>query len=287
MAVTTEIKTLINRLLKPVNLQVDSLTAHKAEMERIRSLERIGHLEGAVYPLLNCVEQTELEWIKDARSRYLHDLDLLMSGIHPESCGFDPENSFFNGSDAQMLYLVIREFSPKRIIEVGSGNSTRVARAALADGGSRVHHIAIDPYPREDIEGMVDEIYRIRLEELPFGKLEELADSLGEGDLLFIDSSHEVRVGGDLAAIFCRLLPRLTQGVVVHFHDIFLPFEYPGDFIAAYPTWGEQYLLQTWLTARPREVLWPGFYIQSSKPEILRSLGLDERSRAQSFWLRT
>lgn len=286
MAVTTALKNSTNRLLSVLNLRLDSLTAENAEKERIRSLERMGHLEGPLYPLLDGIGNMDLTWIASAKARYSDELSRLMSGDHPHSCGFDPENRFFNGSDAQMLYLVIREFKPKRIIEVGSGNSTRIVRAALTDSGVPASHIAIDPYPREDIEGIVNVIHRSRLEEIGFQELEVLVDSLDAGDLLFIDSSHEVRGGGDLAAIFCRVLPRLKAGVFVHFHDIFLPFEYPLDLMVGNPGWGEQYALQAWLQFSPHEVFWAGYHIQKQDPGFFTQNSLSTK-RAQSFWIRT
>lgn len=287
MAVTTGIKTFINRMLKPVNLRLDSLTEQNQELARIRSLEELGQLDGPVYPLLEGCGKLDLMWIERAISRYSSELSLLMSGEHPGSFGFDPENRFFNGSDAVMLYLMVREFKPKRIIEVGSGNSTRIVRAALSDGGVVANHVAIDPFPREDIQGLVDQIHRRRLEEIKSSDLLDLVDSLHSGDVLFIDSSHEVRTGGDLAVIFCRVLPRLKPGVVVHFHDIFLPFEYPREFLETYPMWGEQYLVQTWMAQSAREVLWAGFFIQKSRNDLFIQLGLDIDRRAQSFWIRT
>lgn len=283
MAITTTIKSNANRILRVFGLHLETLTAQKTEHARLQGIERMGHLDGPVYPLLCEMGDFDLDWVQKAMSRFSAGANSLMEGNHPQSAGFDPKNEFFNGSDAQLLYLIIRDFRPVRIVEIGSGNSTRVARAAVADSNLSVTHIAIDPNPRIDIDGLVDELHRCRLEELDFEDLDMLVDSLQPNDILFIDSSHELRVAGDLATIFCRMLPRLRSGVIVHFHDIFLPYEYPRDFVYAYPAWGEQYLLQIWLASASQDILWPGYLVQRARPSEFKAIGL-AGDRAQSFW---
>ncbi|WP_235754343.1 class I SAM-dependent methyltransferase [Ruegeria pomeroyi] len=125
--------------------------------------------------------------------------------------------------DAEALYLMIRRYQPRRVIEVGCGNSTRITRQAALDGGLETEITAIDPWPRADIAGVVDRFEQARLEEVDpavFAALE--AD-----DVLFIDSSHQVRMSNDVAHLFCRIIPALAPGVVIHVHDVFLPYEYP------------------------------------------------------------
>ena len=287
MAVGTKFKNAANKFLKPFNLKLDSLTIQKIEEDRQHRLRQKGFLDGEVYPVLAEMEQFDPEWIRSAAQQYRAELDDLLSVKSSENKRFNPDNGFFTGPDAEMLYLIARHFQPKNVLEIGSGNSTHVLRTAIEDGDWTPRHCAIDPYPRADIQTAVDNVTYSRVEEVPWQQLQDMVQSLQANDVLFIDSSHEVHGAGDLAVIFCRLLPLLAPGVLVHFHDIFLPYEYPEDFISAYPSWGEQYLLQTWLAAKPRKILWPGFYIQQSKPDLYGTLGLSGQSRAQSFWVRT
>ncbi len=159
----------------------------------------------------------------------------------------------------------MRMFEPRRVVEVGSGNSTRIMRQAVMDGGLDTEIVAIDPQPRIEIEAVVDRFVRARAE-----TLEDYAefDALEPNDILFIDSSHEARVGNDVARLFLCVLPRLKPGVVIHVHDIFLPFEYPLEVTTQPRVWTEQYVLQSILQWAPVEVLWPGYYVQAARPDL-------------------
>lgn len=166
---------------------------------------------------------------------------------------FYTENSSFSFGCAASTHLVLRHFKPKRLIEVGSGFSSRVMSAAMLknqqDTGQVGQYTIVDPYPGEVVTGGlpgVSKLIKERVELLPAG----FADELGEGDILFIDSGHCVRMGGDLNFLILDVLPRLAPGVVVHFHDIPLPFEYPKALAtnASFRQfWTESYLLQAFL----------------------------------------
>ena len=132
------------------------------------------------------------------------------------------EQSWFPSLDAAVAYALVRECKPRRIVEVGSGHSTRVLARALAGVGELV---AIDPAPRADIAGLPGvRVVPATLQATPL----DLFDGLAAGDILFIDSSHILMPGSDVDVLFNRVLPRLPAGVVVHVHDIFLPFDYPA-----------------------------------------------------------
>lgn len=131
------------------------------------------------------------------------------------------EQSWFPSLDAAVAYALVRECKPRRIVEVGSGHSTRVLARALAGVGELV---AIDPAPRADIAGLPG--VRIVSETLQAAPL-DLFDGLAAGDVLFIDSSHILMPGSDVDILLNRVMPRLPAGVLVHVHDIFLPFDYP------------------------------------------------------------
>lgn len=208
------------------------------------------------------------------------------------------ENIWFTGMDAVALYGMTAANNPALYFEVGSGNSTRLVRRAIVDQGLRTRIISLDPSPRADIDALCDEVLRVRLEDVKH----ETFSRLEAGDVLFIDNSHRVFQGSDVTVFFMEILPRLKPGVIVHIHDIFLPFDYPRVWKHRY--YSEQYMLAAYLLggARNIEVLLPIPYLEHH-PEFGRRLADDwgepkivrafQRNRAAtgyvgtSFWLRT
>ncbi len=132
---------------------------------------------------------------------------------------------WFPRLDAAMAYTLVRELAPKRIIEVGSGHSTRFFARAIADGGLRTELTAIDPAPRADISTLPLTLHRSTVQDADLA----LFDRLEAGDVLFIDSSHIAMPGSDVDLLFTSILPRLKSGTLVHVHDILLPDGYPPE----------------------------------------------------------
>ncbi|HEY3077502.1 MAG TPA: class I SAM-dependent methyltransferase, partial [Burkholderiales bacterium] len=131
---------------------------------------------------------------------------------------------WFPRLDAAAAYAMVRTLEPKRIVEVGSGHSTRFLARAVADGRLDTRIIAIDPQPRASLEGL-----KVRWLKQPAQSIDlALFDQLEAGDILFIDSSHQLKPGGDVEFLLQKALPRLAKGVCVHFHDIFWPDPYPS-----------------------------------------------------------
>ena len=159
-------------------------------------------------------------------------------------------NGRFGGTDALALYCMLRHLRPRRIVEVGSGYSTRfAAQAALVNGSTEL--VCIDPYPDEVVqEGFAGlaSLITAPVEEVPL----DLFTALVAGDVLFIDSSHVLRIGGDVAFLFLEVLPRLQPGVVVQVHDIFLPQQYPREWVVdGLRFWNEQYACRPSLPSTP------------------------------------
>ena len=287
MAVTTRIKLAINRLLSPAGLQLSTLTEERSQARRLAALEERGYFGKSAFPVPDCLRDSPWQAVIEALDRYRSDLDRLNSS--PEAGeGFDCANPFFHPPDSDVLYALVRDRKPRRVIEIGSGNSTRLSRRAIRDGGLDTRLISIDPAPRAEVAGIADEVRRHRVEDLP---AEELAAELEPGDFLFIDSSHLVAVGNDCVYEFLDLIPRLAPGVVIHVHDVSLPWDYPIEWVRAEPqvgTWGEIYLLQSmlWFGA-DWTVLWPGYYVQQNvERERFDEWFPDRRGRdARSFWL--
>jgi len=133
------------------------------------------------------------------------------------------DQAWFPALDAAMAYALVRERKPRRIVEVGSGHSTRVLAKASAGA---VEILAIDPAPRADIAGLPGvTVVSSTLQAAPSDPF----DGLQAGDMLFIDSSHILMPGSDVDFLFNRVLPRLPAGTLVHIHDIYLPFDYPAS----------------------------------------------------------
>jgi predicted O-methyltransferase YrrM len=274
---------LLNRLLEGSNLQLDTLTAERAEARRLADLAHRGHFDTPVYgplpshlltdptQLLDLIAADAPRFAKFA-ARELNDV------------GYSFDNAYFSSPDTEVLYTIIGLHRPKTIIEIGSGNSTRVMRQAVMDHALETRIVSVDPDPRVDIAAYADEVHRANVETL---EADAIAGRLGLGDILFIDSSHIMAIGGDLSFLYFQVLPRLTPGVLVHIHDIFLPYEYPQDWVRHYRFgFNEQLLLNGILQwSNALEVIWPGHLLQKSSPRFAACFPHANGRRAQSFWV--
>jgi hypothetical protein len=156
----------------------------------------------------------------------------------------------FGEGDSEYLYSVVRRFKPRRVFEIGSGNSSRVTLAALdrnaaEDPAHAGELVCIDPNAPAKLDGTRARVVRERVEELGAGFFAEL----GRNDVLFIDSSHVIRPRGDVLFEYLELLPALRPGVQVHVHDIYTPRDYPAQLLVGRLSfWNEQYLLEALLS---------------------------------------
>lgn len=174
---------------------------------------------------------------------------------------FQLRNMTFESVDAEIAYGLVRRHRPARIVEIGSGWSTLLMLEALdrnAADGRPGTLTACEPYPTGALQLAAD-TGRIELVAEPVQHVPlELFAELGDGDVLFIDSSHVCRIGSDVQYELLEVLPRLAPGVLVHLHDIFLPVEYPRSWVEAEKRfWNEQYVLQAFLAFNAGyEVVW-------------------------------
>lgn len=258
-----------------------TLVEQQDEQARLADFEAAGGLDRPAYVLSPGLAGFDIAPLVAAFTRY-RDALARLTGPAGGAAGYVPGNGYYDTPDAEALYLMIRRLAPKRVIEVGCGNSTRVTRQAIIDGGLSTTITAIDPYPRADIADVVDRFEQARLESVS----PDLFAALEAGDVLFIDSSHQVRVSNDVAHLFCRIIPALAAGVVIHVHDVFLPYEYPKRFFYDCPSWGEQYLLHALLQGGGYDILWPGYLLQQDRPDAVAALPFLGQGRAQSFWIR-
>jgi hypothetical protein len=184
---------------------------------------------------------------------------------------------WFPRLDAAAAYAMVRDTKPRRIVEVGSGHSTRFMARAVADGKLATQITCIDPEPRATIRGLkVDWISS------PVQNVGAFP-ALQSNDILFIDSSHQVKPGNDLDFLLEKVIPELPRGVRVHFHDIFLPDDYPADW--AWRRYDEQ--------AAVARLLKNGEFLQDFSSHqadkkfsgILARLPLVPGARESSLWL--
>ncbi len=196
-------------------------------------------------------------------------------------------NGYFTGADALVYYGMVRHFKPQLLIEVGSGFSSRLAaQACLRNGHGEL--ICIEPNPdqvlRDGFPGLTMLIAK-RVEEVGF----DLFQRLRANDILFIDSSHVVRCGGDVNCLLLEIVPRLNPGVIVHLHDILLPQEYGRAWVIdRYRFFSEQYLLQAFLTFNTEfHVLFANRYMALKHQGEMAALFPNSSGfGSTSFWMR-
>ena len=216
--------------------------------ELTEPLDRPRHLPG-----LDLNVQGQLDFLR----RLAFDAELRADGFGQASADplrFSFGNGMFEAGDAEFLHQFVRTLKPGKIVEIGSGHSTRVAHAALArnrtDTGMPAEHVCIEPYANPWLEQMQGiRLVRSRVQDCAIDWSRELQ----AGDLLFIDSSHIIRPQGDVLKEYLEILPRLASGVFVHVHDIYTPRDYPASMVIdKVVLWNEQYLLEALLTDSDR-----------------------------------
>lgn len=211
------------------------------------------------------------------------------------------DNKSFLFGDAASLHSIIREFKPSRVIEIGSGNSSKIISQALKlnkeEGGKSGEYTIIDPYSLRHIrKGVINYTHLIKERvELVDPKIFE---QLGKNDILFIDSSHSVKIGSDVNFLFLEVLGRLKSGVFIHCHDIDLPYEYPKCYATEekfHQFWTERYLLQAFLAFNNQfEIVLPMAYLMRNYISRFKKLfpSYDPKkpggrlSISVSFWMR-
>ena len=232
-------------------------------------------------------DAVQLDLLRDRFPKFRDEYEGFPTKPTGEPGRFYLNNHLFENIDAMVAYCMVRHFKPRLIIEVGSGFSSLL----LGEAATRNKHsalVCIEPFPREFLrEGFpgLQSLMEKQIQDIDL----DFFSQLQSGDILFIDSSHTIKIGGDVNYLFLEVLPRLKPGVIVHVHDIFLPFEYRRDWVMKeFRFWTEQYLLQA-------------FLIFNSEFEVLMANGyLNHYHRAQlkatfpslsswgggSFWMR-
>jgi predicted O-methyltransferase YrrM len=258
---------------------------------------------------LTFVRDTELVGVDMNDAGCLELLDTIVTRYMEEFKQFsvqdtgDPQQfHLVNGSymavDAHVYYALLRHHKPGRIVEIGSGQSTLLAAAAIRknrqESGSTTELICVEPYPRPYLSNLpeITQLLKTKVQKVDL----ELFASLQAGDILFIDSTHVLRPGGDVWWEDCEILPRLASGVLIHVHDVALPKPYATVYQTYHWHWTEQYLLQAILTYGQRyEVMWAGNYMHTKYPAQMEAIFQRDievmrakypQSEPASFWMR-
>ncbi len=203
---------------------------------------------------------------------------------------YDVSNASYPLPDARVLFALVRRLRPQLIVELGSGQTSRViaqaCRMNAADGHKSTYR-AYDPFPTAIDAGLpgLTDLAGIDAQTVP----EEVFTQLTSGDILFVDTTHTVKLGSEVNRIVLRVLPLLAPGVLVHFHDISLPYEYPRYLFEDYALyWTEQYLLQAFLSMNPNfEVVCAVHALCRDRPKAAAAVGLaGEGQDGGAFWVR-
>lgn len=198
-------------------------------------------------------------------------------------------NGFLPGLDMIGIYTMLTNYKPKKYIEIGSGNSTKVAFKAKKEQNLSTEIISIDPMPRAEINNLADKIIREPFENINYNILYELS----ENDILFVDNSHRILPNSDSMVFYLEILPRLEKGVIVHIHDIYLPYDYPQFMCDRF--YSEQYGLAIYLLANPKkyETILPNYFIYEDKElsDLVSPIWNNENLKSVerhggSFWIR-
>lgn len=223
--------------------------------------------------------------------RFMRDFDFDKETPKNASGGlqFTDGNDQFGWLDARMLVGMLRHHAPARVIEVGSGFSTlimdSVVKGYLRD---RTQITAIEPFPRPFLADLAHvSLLQSKVQDVPLSTF----DQLQSGDVLFIDSSHVAKTGSDVNYLFFEVLPRLPVGVLIHVHDIWLPLEYPQDWVLTEARcWNEQYLLRALLSgSRQYQIELAGMYLYHFlRPSLDAAIGASAAATGcgSSFWMR-
>lgn len=245
-------------------------------------------LKGDALPGIPLNTQSQLQLLERLR---VHLAGFSFPSRSSPTCRYHYLNDWFQFDDAAFYFALLLEYRPKRIIEVGSGFSSALMLDTI--------DIADDYNPEITLIEPSSERLRDRLQvndDSRFHLIESLVqnadltifDALEENDFLFIDSSHVAKCGSDVNVIIHEILPRLSRGVIVHFHDIFYPFTYPARLLYADQFWNEAYILRAFLAnnERFRVMLWNDYLSQMRAREYSAALPVRPENIAGSLWTR-
>ncbi len=259
---------------------------------KVKLKPRYGHglpAHPELYKIIDANRETYIKLLKKALANKKNIWAIRDSKVETDKDKPAWNNGYLPGLDIIGIYTMLARFKPKRYIEIGSGNSTRVAHKAFIEKDLSTEFISIDPKPRAEVDQLPNRMIREPFENVNLNIVAEL----NANDILFLDNSHRILPNSDSMVFFLEILPRLKRGVIVHIHDIYLPYDYPQFMCNRF--YSEQYGLAMYLLANPEkyETILPNYFISEDKElsELISPIWDHENLRhverhGGSFWIR-
>jgi predicted O-methyltransferase YrrM len=244
-------------------------------------IPNVTELDPSVYDKI--FEARGVDWNVKAQKRYLN------KAFPKYAQEYTPTpNTGLSLVDAIVLYCVIREKKPKKMVEIGSGESTLISLQALernAKEGRDYSFTAIEPYPSNKVKNISEERFRLLQKKLQEVSLEEFKDA----DLVFIDSSHVCKIDSDVNREILEIVPSLKKGCLVHWHDIVMPGNYWREWMEhGNMFFNESYVVHAFLLYNNAfRILWASRYMQLHHKDLLRRQFpyLEDAHRLSSLWI--
>jgi hypothetical protein len=242
-----------------------------------------------LYTIIDANRETYRKLLKKALSNKKHIWAIRDSKVETDNDKPAWNNGYLPSLDIIGIYTMLARFKPKRYIEIGSGNSTRVAHKAFVEQDLSTEFISIDPKPRAEIDQIPNRMIREPFENVNL----DIVAELNANDILFLDNSHRILPNSDSMVFFLEILPRLKRGVIVHLHDIYLPYDYPQFMCDRF--YSVQYGLAIYLLANPDkyETILPNYFISEDKElsELIAPIWdhenlKDVERHGGSYWIR-
>jgi len=232
-----------------------------------------------------CYECIGINWNYDEQHYYL----ATVFGKYCVELAPNQNLKMMSSIDAAVYFSLIRHHRPKKIIEIGSGESTRIAASACVanrQDGYPCELICIEPFPNDDLVKGFDGLSGLIKKKVQDMELSVFDDV----DVLFIDSSHVVKIGSDVVWEILEIVPRLKPGCLIHWHDIFIPGEYLEEWVRQRLFWSEQYLLRAFLMYnRDFGIIWASNLMNKRSPALIRDVFRGHAMHKyplSSFWVR-
>lgn len=240
------------------------------------------------------IDRQKINVVMETLASYQSECDWPERANNPST--YYSQNPNFGYSSAAILHSMIRAYQTKKIIEIGSGYSSLISLEAIKKNypDNQYELICIEPFPSQWLTDICSSHERVKLLSKKAESVNlEVYLGLEENDILFIDSSHVAKLNSDVNFLFLQVLPRLSKNVIIHIHDIYIPYEYPQiHFYGQHKKfWNEQYMLQAFMTNNNQfEIIFPGYYVQSNMAEAFQATFPKYNSKihrkTSSFWLK-
>jgi hypothetical protein len=241
--------------------------------------------ENRTIPGINLYPENQISLIKEFE-KYYQEMPFDYEASAKNRYCFNNDSYLY--TDAIILYSFIRHFRPNNIIEIGSGNSSAVMLDTKEIFQMQTNLTFIEPYPKllyslfKEKDKNECKVFDTKVQNVPIEEFQKLK----RNDILFIDSSHVSKTGSDVNFELFKILPILNSGVIIHFHDIFYPFEYPKEWVTEGRNWNEDYLLRAFLSYNNEfEILLFSDFIHMHYKDAFKNMPLTYKNTGGNLWI--